>query len=473
MVTQAPPRSRVAIAIAFTLSCVGLIIFVWTQFGGTVPFAPVGYRVHAVFRETGLLVPNADVRIAGVNVGKVVKVEPQGINSLVTMDIDQQYAPIPADTRAILRQKTLLGEAYITLSNGNSNGPKLADGGTIPRSQIEPTQALDQVLNSFDAQTQRNLQRVLLGIGVSLAGRGQDLNDAFGNFAPAASQLQAVVGILNQQSGNVRSLINDGGIVLNTLGSRSADLQSLVTAGDQVLSTTAQVDTALTATVDAMPAFLTGLRTTLTTLNGTLAIAKPSLDALQPVAPLLTPALQNLITLSGPLLALLHQAPPVLQTATRALPAIDTFVTAFHPALDALLPAAQNVIPIINLLSQYKQETTAAMGNLAADLLAQAPANVPGGQASYLRALTTLGADSLFGQPERAGSERTNANIQPGQLSQIASGGLHAANCANTSNTGVTIPLGNVNVPCKVQGAFNWGHGITSSFFPHTTKAPK
>src|ERR1700761_8188121 len=105
MVTQAPKRSRVAIAIAFALSCVGLIIFVWTQFGGTIPLAPQGYRVKAVFTETGLLVPTADVRISGVNVGKVVSVQPRGTHSLVTRDLQQHFAPIPAGTRAILREK--------------------------------------------------------------------------------------------------------------------------------------------------------------------------------------------------------------------------------------------------------------------------------------------------------------------------------------------------------------------------------
>src|SRR5947208_10428393 len=118
MVTQAPKRSAVFAALAFTLSCIGLMIFVWTQFGGTIPFRPEGYRIHALFNETGLLVPNADVRISGVNVGKVSSVEAKGVKSLVTLDIKNQYAPLPADTRAILREKTLLGEAYIGLSTG-------------------------------------------------------------------------------------------------------------------------------------------------------------------------------------------------------------------------------------------------------------------------------------------------------------------------------------------------------------------
>ena len=78
MVTQAPKRSAVLAAVAFTLSCIGLMIFVWTQFGGTIPFAPQGYRVNALFTETGLLVPNADVRISGVNVGKVTAVQARG-----------------------------------------------------------------------------------------------------------------------------------------------------------------------------------------------------------------------------------------------------------------------------------------------------------------------------------------------------------------------------------------------------------
>src|ERR1700756_1132417 len=100
MVTQAPKRSAVAMAVAFVLSCVGLMIFVWTQFGGSIPFRPQGYRVEAVFNETGLLVPNADVRISGVNVGKVSSVEARGTHSLVTLDIQPQYAPNPTHTPA-------------------------------------------------------------------------------------------------------------------------------------------------------------------------------------------------------------------------------------------------------------------------------------------------------------------------------------------------------------------------------------
>ena len=57
------------------------------------------------------------------------------------MNLKQRYAPIPADTRAIVRLKTLLGEAYVELSTGTHSGPQLPDGGTIARSQVESTQS--------------------------------------------------------------------------------------------------------------------------------------------------------------------------------------------------------------------------------------------------------------------------------------------------------------------------------------------
>jgi virulence factor Mce-like protein len=472
MVTQAPKRSAVFAAVAFALSCVGLIIFVWTQFGGTVPFAAQGYRVHAMFKESGLLVPNADVRISGVTVGKVSGVQQRGVNSYVTMDIGPQFSPIPVDTRAVLRQKTLLGEAYVELSTGTGSGPKFRDGATIPASHVENTQALDQVLGSFDRPTQRNLQALLTGTGEALSGQGQNLNDAFGNFDPMVTELGAMVGALNQQQGPIKSLINGSATVLTTLGNRSADLQTLVRAGDQVMSATAARDTQLTATVNALPPFLTQLRATLTTLNGTLGIARPTLAALKPVAPLLTPALQEVIALSGPATRLLREAPSLLRAADNALPAITRFTNAFHPAVDVILPAAQEVAPIINFIALYRQELVAAMGNLAADLEATAPASTPLGRASYIRAVSAIGRESIYGQTVREPTVRSNGYFAPGELANVGRGGLQAASCSNAGNPS-QLPLSFGNVPCRVQPPFNWGSGILSAYYPHVQRAPK
>jgi virulence factor Mce-like protein len=459
------------VALAFALSCIGLMIYVWTQFGGTIPFAPQGYRIRAVFRETGLLVPGGDVRISGVNVGRVTGVTRQGTASLVTLDIDRQYAPVPADTRAILRQKTLLGEAYVELSPGTGSGPKLADGGMLARSNVVQSQQLDQVLSAFGQPTQQDLNRFLSGSADSLAGRDQELNAALGNLYPAVANLREIVDSLDGQRGDLAALLRGSATVLSTLGQRSRDLQTLITAGNRVLSATAQRNAALSATVDRLPAFLVRLRTTLSSVGTSLTLAAPSISALRGSAPLLSPALSDLISISGPALDLLHRAPRLLHDALLALPAITRFSDAFHPALDALLPAVRQISPVIDYIGLYRTELTTAMANLPASLEAQAPAQTTGwpdrpGSASYLRAASFVGNETPFGQSIREPTNRDNPYYSPGELAHIALGGLLSASCANTGNVSQSH-FGFKNLPCRVQPGFGWNHLVR--YFPHIT----
>jgi phospholipid/cholesterol/gamma-HCH transport system substrate-binding protein len=470
MVTLAPKRSSVLTAVAFALSCIGLIVFVWIQFGGAIPFAPQGYQVRALFPETGLLVPHADVRISGVDVGKVQSLQARGVDSLVTMQIDSAFAPIPRDTRAILRQKTLLGEAYVELSSGDGAGAKIPDGGTIPAAQVEHTQQLDQVLNSFTPRTQHDLESVLTGTGAALADRGQALNDAIGNLDPMLTELSAIVGVLNDQQDSLRSVIANGGSVLTTLGEHSADLQTLIRAGDSVLSATARRNSALTATVDSLPPFLAQLRITLRSLNATLGIARPSLAALRPVAPLLAPALRELSSVLGPARRIIAAAPALLRDSRLALPAIARFMTAFRPAVDVLLPAAQQIVPIIDYVYVDHQNVVAAMANLAAVMQASAPADTPSGRAHYLRALVSLGNDSAFGAATRDPTERNNTYYAPGELNDLAHG-LKSATCQGAGSGPGRLGLRNVD--CRVQGGFPWGHGVLSAYYPRLRAAPR
>ena len=124
MIKTAPSNARVAVLIAFVLSCVLVLAYLWIDFGGTSPFAAQGYRIVVAFPQANELATGADVRIAGVNVGKVVSLglDPQDNRTLATLELSRQYAPIPLDTRATLRIKTLLGETYVELSTGNPSG---------------------------------------------------------------------------------------------------------------------------------------------------------------------------------------------------------------------------------------------------------------------------------------------------------------------------------------------------------------
>ena len=132
MNARPPSLAAVMAAVLFALSCFGATLFVWRSFGGPSPLAPAGYRFHASFDQAATLTPNADVRIAGVSVGKVIKVTPEGLRTDAQIQLQRRYAPLPRNARAILRSKTLLGETFVELTPGSKTAPKLKEGGTLP-----------------------------------------------------------------------------------------------------------------------------------------------------------------------------------------------------------------------------------------------------------------------------------------------------------------------------------------------------
>src|ERR671933_1466300 len=108
MVKDTPRIFQLAAMVIFAMSCFGLLLFLWLAFGGSIPLKPQGYRVKVAFPEATTLAEEADVRLAGVNIGKVKQKQlaKHGARTLVELELDHKYAPIPRDTRAILRQKT-------------------------------------------------------------------------------------------------------------------------------------------------------------------------------------------------------------------------------------------------------------------------------------------------------------------------------------------------------------------------------
>ena len=157
MVKSAPSFGRIAAIVIFALSCFGLLLFLWVAFGGSVPLKPKGYRFETTFSEATQLADEADVRISGVPVGKVKDIQPDKNTgrTLVVIELQSRYAPLPSDARAILRQKTLLGETYVELTPGNRSAKPIPEGGELAASQVSPTVELDEIFRSFDERTRR------------------------------------------------------------------------------------------------------------------------------------------------------------------------------------------------------------------------------------------------------------------------------------------------------------------------------
>src|SRR5436190_22138811 len=260
MATRAPSFGQIAVAVAFAFSCFGLLLFLWTTFGGPIPLKPEGYRVKVPFSEATQLAQQSDVRIHNVSVGKVKSIDlansgPNKDLAVATIQIDTPYAPIPADTRAMLRQKTLLGETYVELTQGNRNGPKLAEGATLPKAQVEPSVQLDEVFRTFDPRTRAAFQTWMQQLALADTGRGADLSAAIANLAPFAADADRVLQVLNDQQSAVKGLISNTGTVFGALSERQGQLRGLIQNAGAVFATTARRNEDLRATFRALPTF--------------------------------------------------------------------------------------------------------------------------------------------------------------------------------------------------------------------------
>src|SRR5919108_3715851 len=187
METRPPTITRILVAVGFALSCFALALFLWITFGGPLPLKPEGYRFTVPFDEATQLAVESDVRISGVPVGKVKAVE-LGDNGLAeaTLELDSRYAPIPADTRAMLRTKTLLGETFVELTPGDEQGPTLEEGGRLPKAQVQPSVQLDEIWRTFDTRTRNAFRVWMQGTAAAVRGRGPDLSAAIAELGPFA-----------------------------------------------------------------------------------------------------------------------------------------------------------------------------------------------------------------------------------------------------------------------------------------------
>ena len=266
-----PSHGRIAAMVAFTLSVAGLLMFLWMAFGGTLPLRPEGYRFKADFPEAAGLVKEADVRMAGVNIGKVKDKElgPGGRSTRVTIELDHRFAPIGRDARAVLRQKSLLGETYVEITPGDPGDKKLADGGTLPDTSVDQTVELDEVFRVFDPPTRRAFQEWLHEAGIATSGTfARDFNDSLGNAAPFFTGGADLLRPLAEQEVALRRVFRDTGRVFTAVSREDHNLRGLITGGEATFGALASRDDALAETFQIFPTFLRETRATVRRLEG-------------------------------------------------------------------------------------------------------------------------------------------------------------------------------------------------------------
>jgi phospholipid/cholesterol/gamma-HCH transport system substrate-binding protein len=490
---SAPSFGRIAAMVVFALSCFGLLLFLWLAFGGPIPLRPQGYRITTSFAEATQLATEADVRISGVPVGKVKEIEPDKSTgrSNVVIELEPRYVPLPSNARAILRQKTLLGETYVELTPGTPDADPVPEGGALAESQVSETVQLDEIFRTFDPDTREAFQTWMQEQARGIGGYGRDLNDALGNLAPFAEDTAELVDILNRQEGAVTQLVSNTGVVFDALSERDGQLRSLIENANRVFQATAARDDQLKETFIALPTFERESQLTLDRLARFAQTTDPLITQLRPAARELSPTLRDLGALAPDLKVLFEELNPLIDASRTGFPAAERVLRDARPLIAQLVPVMRQLTPIFEFLGLYKRELTAFFANASTATQAS-----DSGGVHYLRTTNPLNPENLAVYPRRIASNRTNAYPQPGNFSLLRSGMpvFDDRGCANGAPNVTNVPLpplppavGNLvpqdllnriilfafagnpahvpAPPCRQQGRFNFGGEVTQ--YPH------
>jgi phospholipid/cholesterol/gamma-HCH transport system substrate-binding protein len=451
MEKQAPSVVRILIAAGFTLSCLGLMLFLWIAFGGAIPLAPESYRFTAYFPEATALAKESDVRIGGVTVGKVkdVGLAPSGSRlggkevAAAEIEIEPEYAPISEDARAILRQKTVVGETYVELTAGTDSDPgegevlasishgeavdlpegvepagdPLEEGASLGVQRTQEATQIDEIFNGFDEETRTAFQRWQQQAAVAIKNRDLALNDALGNLAPFVTDASDTLEILAGQEEALRALVRDTGITFEALSERREELTEAIRGQRNTFEGLAAEDEALAETFQILPTFQRETRATMERLEQFRTDADPLFRDLIPVARELSPTLRNVRRLTPNLRDLFADLDVLYDVSLDGLPALRDVLDGLRPVLIELDPFLANINPLLRYLTSQKGTVTDFLTGPSVSL-AGAADGLPDDPAPrhFLRQLSVLGTESTSIWPNRLPTNRGHGYVADGVL---------------------------------------------------------
>lgn len=363
---------NVTVAIIFILI---LTLGPYLAFTKHIPFTSYGYEVKATFANSANIATNSPVRIAGVDVGKVVRTESEGDATTVTFTVDEAGQPIHDDAFATIKPRIFLeGNFFIELSPGSPSAPELSSGDTIPVSQTATAVQIDEVLSALQSPVRADLSRLLEGYGKALTheptaeedltqlpevqgvtGAGA-LNGAF-EYGGDAGRYSAQVtdALLGTQQRDLSRMVASAGRTFSAFAANTEDLQGLITNFDVFTGALANQSTNLATTVRVLAPTLQVAHTSLVDLNKTLPPLRTYAIELRPAVA----ELPDLISASKPWLA---QMRPLL-SGKEGLGLAKLLAKSTPGLAGAAREGKRNALPQINRLSLCGSQVLIPTGN--------------------------------------------------------------------------------------------------------------
>lgn len=289
------------------------------------------YEIRGVFATANQLREGSAVRVSGLDVGKVAKIEAgAGHTAVVTLRISDREVPIRTDARLAIEPRLALeGNFYVKVEPGSPGARELRDGETIGRARTSVPVQLDQALNTFDAPTRRGLASTFAELAGGLGdGGAAGLRDAASALDGALGSITTVSkAAQGRERGELRRAFGATGELASQL---AADPDAL--AG--LMSSYSRVSGALAARDRSLAASIGGFDRTFKTVPSTL----PPIDA----------ALPELTRFASDLRPVLRRAPATLRATSGLLDQIDATVRpAELPRLLRALKPVTSTLPTL------------------------------------------------------------------------------------------------------------------------------
>ncbi|VEG54874.1 virulence factor Mce family protein [Mycolicibacterium aurum] len=231
--------------------------------------------VIAYFRSATAIYAGDDVRVAGVQVGTIAAIEPQGTRTKLTLEVDRSV-PIPVDAEAIIVAPNLVSARYVQLTPAwgatpETSGPTLADGAEIGEDRTAVPVEWDEIkeqltrlateLGPNAGVSETSIGRFIDTTADAMAGNGDKLRETI-------TQLSGVGRILGDGSGDIVATISNLQVFVSALRNsnvqvvqfqdRLADVTSVVNGSRSELDSAI---TTLSEAVGEVQRFIEGSRT--------------------------------------------------------------------------------------------------------------------------------------------------------------------------------------------------------------------
>jgi virulence factor Mce-like protein len=351
---------HVVIVVAFVTLAIAATLF-WVGLGGGLPSLGKTYDVRALMPTAGSLTPGARVTMAGYQVGTISSVQRDGTGALVGMEIDDsRVTPIPQDSRVALRERTPVGENYVSIYPGTSK-TTLPSGAVLPMTQSDDYVEVDQLMSVLQGATQGRTRQLIEGLGAALQGEGDNLNAFLGNTATALSAGSRVFRVMANDRAQVGDLVDNLGSLSQAVGQRGSDIEVLAHNALATFQAMSARDQSMRAFLDQLPPLLAQVHQTSDTLGSVTRASAPVLYNLANVVSSVRPAVQELQPAASEgrtVLSVLGSASPALEKTlntarglgaptAHALPQVHKTVCQLNPVIRYAKPYVPDIISLL------------------------------------------------------------------------------------------------------------------------------